>query len=627
MKKYLNQDTLLLCIAFVLAFYTVSYPIVEYPHVVDKGPSWLGLDVSWEMTLNYALSKNWVWGKDIIYTYGPLGFLGTRAGFGISKWAFLAFDVFFVANMFCMFRDFLRASTNKWLATVILFAFTIVMESSHRTDISWVITLFSFYWMYNSYKEAKYGYFLLACINITLGFYLKLNAGLVGIIFLLGHLVNLYVFKKTDVKKIGVVLLSLTCMLGFGAYALHVSLAGYLKGAIEIIKGYNSIMFIDQDVYSVQENNVALLFYIMLGFIVVYIIALAKERKFSEIYYSLLVFAYMFLLGKQARLRNDFIHYFEFFSYIPVVFLMGNFLHLFRKNQKPILAFILVFTMLSLIYTSERPKRSINEAISRRYSLDSSWFRLKHYSDVYFLKNKDKRFIPTHVLSRIGKHSVDIFPWDSEYLIENGLNYQPRPVFQSFSAYTDHLEQINYKKYLNKAPDYIIYDYESIDDRYPYNDDLLVNFFICKNYSFVDSFTSNGRWRAVLERKPFAQPLKIVEQGAQLYKINEDIPVEKAKMIKMQFGLNNVGKLQSFLYREPVLNLKMTRANGYSVTYRVSREMLKAGIMVDRWVNGSEDYVKYLTDRDLLDAFKSVRVVADSDFYKPDIKVEYYDVE
>jgi hypothetical protein len=152
MKKYLNQNTLLLSIAFVLAVYTVSFPFAEYPWVVSDGPSWYGLDVSWQMTLNYARAMHWTWGKDIIYTYGPLGFLGTRLGFGISRWAFLLFDIFFVANMFYLFRDFLRLNNNKWLATAILFAFTIVMEPSHRTDMSWVITLFAFYWMYRSQK-------------------------------------------------------------------------------------------------------------------------------------------------------------------------------------------------------------------------------------------------------------------------------------------------------------------------------------------------------------------------------------------------------------------------------------------------------------------------------------------
>lgn len=628
MKKYLNQNTLLLSIAFVLALFTVCFPFVEYPWVVSEGPSWYGLDVSWQMTLNYAKAMHWTWGKDIIYTYGPLGFLGTRLGFGISRWAFLLFDIFFVANMFCVFRDFLRLSNNKWLATVILFAFTIVMEPSHRTDMSWVITLFAFYWMYRSHKEAKYNYLLLACINIVICFFLKLNAGLVGIVFLSGHLVNLYVFRKINLLKTGIILSSLAAMIGLGAWVFHVSIPGYLSGALGIIKGYNSIMFIEQELYLVQENNIAVLFYVMLAFVIVYIVALIKDKKYSEIYYSLLVIAYAFLLRKQACLRNDFGHYFEFFSYIPIVFLVGNFLLSSRKNQKPVFAFMFVFTMLSLFYTSERPQRTIDEAVTRRYSGLGAYFDMfLHYPGNSFLNNKHKRYIPERVLSRIGKKPVDIFPWDSEYLIENGLNYQPRPVFQSFSAYTDYLEQVNYESYLKKAPDYLIYDYESIDTRYPFNDDLLVNFFICKNYSYVDSFNSNGRWRALLEKKDTVQPLEMVKPKEGVFRINQDIPIDWVMMMKMDVKLTAWGKAQSILYREPVLYISMKRAGGNTVRYRISKEMLKAGIMVDRWVNSNEDYVKYMLDKNMLDRFVSVRIVADSDFYKPDIKVEYYNVK
>src|ERR1700722_13592891 len=100
-RRFQNNYVLYL-IAAILAAMMLNVPFCIKDMLVDKGPTWLGLDVSWKYTLNTALAQGQVWGKDIIYTYGPLGFLATRCGIGIPSWAFLAFDLFVVFNFFML---------------------------------------------------------------------------------------------------------------------------------------------------------------------------------------------------------------------------------------------------------------------------------------------------------------------------------------------------------------------------------------------------------------------------------------------------------------------------------------------------------------------------------------------
>src|ERR1041384_5686999 len=103
MDKLFTENKIPFFIAAVMSLQMLTVPFAVYPTLVNTGPTWLGIDDSWAMTLNDALLKNREWGEDIIYTYGPLGFLATRIGLGISRYFFLLFDIFITINFFFVF--------------------------------------------------------------------------------------------------------------------------------------------------------------------------------------------------------------------------------------------------------------------------------------------------------------------------------------------------------------------------------------------------------------------------------------------------------------------------------------------------------------------------------------------
>lgn len=629
MKKYLSQDTLILCLAFIMAIFMVSSPFVVRPSLEDTGPSWLGLDVSWQMTLNYARMNHWVWGQDIIYTYGPLGFLATRIGLGVSKWVFLLFDIFVVVNFFYIYRDFLKNALDKWLAFFMILAISITIDSMHGSDLSWVITVFSFYWMYKIHDNPRVGYFAFLCINIIICFYLKLNTGLVGVMLLTGQLINMLIFRKIKWFYPVLVLLSLSAGIVVTGYLLHVSLPDYIKGALQIIKGYNDVMQLDTQDFLRLELDVAILYYSFIGFCIIYFIGILREKKFSHIFFVGIAVLYIFLLRKQSVVRNDAYHYCEFFGYSSLVLLSGFFLKPFDKLQRPISLCMLLLITLSMLYEVQNSGGTIDRMAMRRFTGLQEYFNaVSNYDKKPFLNNKRKRYIPARVLDQIQNKTVDIFPWDSEYLLENKLNYTPRPVFQSFSSYTHYLQEKNYAFYEKHAPEYIIYDYESIDDRYPFNDDILTNFFICKNYTFADSFVSNGRWRTLLKKKDVVAPIQIDTPGRnKSFKIGQEMPVDWTMMMSITIGFTDEGRIESAYYRTPKVTIMLQRESGSWKTYKVSKEMMKTGVFVDRWINSNADYAKYMKDKFLLDRIVKVKIIADKRYYAEGIKVNYCNVK
>jgi len=72
-------------------------------------------------------------------------------------------------------------------------------------------------------------------------------------------------------------------------------------------------------------------------------------------------------------------------------------------------------------------------------------------------------------LSLIPKdESTDSMPWDITDIPANGLRYRPRPIIQSYSAYTPSLQELNRNHFLGKqAPMYLALHAQSIDGRNP----------------------------------------------------------------------------------------------------------------------------------------------------------------
>lgn len=76
--------------------------------------------------------------------------------------------------------------------------------------------------------------------------------------------------------------------------------------------------------------------------------------------------------------------------------------------------------------------------------------RLFNYT---YSKNFDEKPLqfPERVKSKIGQRTVDILHNDVSYIFFNKLNYNPRPVIQTYSAYTAELMQLNGRKYASAS--------------------------------------------------------------------------------------------------------------------------------------------------------------------------------
>lgn len=96
MKKFLTWqiNSFWLKFAYLLLLIVLLFPYYQ----ISNLPS-AGIDNSWRIALEMAYQKGLIFGKDIIYTYGPLGRLTQRISIETSNLQFFLFDVFCFGNI------------------------------------------------------------------------------------------------------------------------------------------------------------------------------------------------------------------------------------------------------------------------------------------------------------------------------------------------------------------------------------------------------------------------------------------------------------------------------------------------------------------------------------------------
>lgn len=631
MKKLFTENNLLILLAGVLAMHMLSIPFLVIPDLVSTGPSWLGLDDSWAVALNYAFDKNWTWGKDIAYTYGPLGFLATRIGMGIPKWIFVCFDLFITANFFFVFKQQIIHTGNRFLSILLVIIITLLIKPLVFGGLIWLLLFFQFFWMHRAYLNPKPRYLITAGIFSILSFYIKLNGGLVGIplffIFLL-----LLLWTKQINRNILFILSGIFAVLVFvSASLLHVYLPGYIKAGIYLIKGSNDIMYLNET-HEQTETSIEIAYLFMLMLQAVMVLFFIRCRNFfadRKNYVCLFLMAcgavYLFMLRKQSIVRNDLQHLEEFFQFAPLAFVLANMLLTGKIAGQLLKAYFVITLFILLCYTGHHPVESL---FKERYSVPGKYVKEYAYNNQEnYTNQQQRRWIPGRILDRIGKQTVDVFPWDAEYMIQNRLNYKPRPVFQSLLACTRELQQMNLEAYLREAPRFLIYDYDAIDNRYPFSEEGALNLLIANNYTIIDTFTSNERLRLLLAAPEKCRPVTISETVTEKIRTTQEIETKGAGMISLNVNYNLMGKLRAFFYKPSPVNVMLMRRNGQWLTYKTSPLLLKSGLMTEKLILSTRDFSDLVSGEGYLEPVVKIKLGLDSNFYQPEADVTYYTIE
>lgn len=232
----------------------------------------------------------------------------------------------------------------------------------------------------------------------------------------------------------------------------------------------------------------------------------------------------------------------------------------------------------------------------------SSYSEIKEQSKIQNEKNIASNKLPSEIRNKIGNAKVDVYPWDYTIVKANNFNWQPRPVIQSYAAYTSTLDGKNAAHFRSeKAPEYLIFDLnkitfnlngdklESIDNRYLLNDEPQTILEIIQNYATVFSdedfivYKKNKKTNtlnSVITKTETAQWNKWIE-----------IPDSASSFTRMKVHTSNSfsGKLKSAVYKDELYYIYLRNKNGSIFQYRFVPKNATDGLWIAPFFNNLSD--------------------------------------
>lgn len=485
----------------------------------------LGLDESWQQALVDATDTGRIFGDSFVFTYGPFhqavtsqaseylsALLTSRALFALTWFGITALIGFNNGLPSAIAIAISAALLGVWHAgppgdaKFYLFSLIAIIASQSTWSIShervpvWRKSILS----------------IMLAIGVLLSTLVKLSflgAAIPAMLSIYGFQI-LSLFRSPTKKAIFSLLVSLAApiLLLYSLWGLFVSwspsaIVSYYTGLnLDIVTGYTDAMSYN---VSIESLILALLYWtsILVNLAFYELLFMRADYPESSLHNyfkpdSFLAAISLILLSwisfKAAYVRDDGLHvvlagmFIISFTIMLAGFKWDQLCKIFR-NQDKVLFFIASFPLvcISLIITvlagGYRPPNLISTMAK---GLLDSTSMITGSGRKTIAKNRRDKLKEIQVNSEdyliSPGSSADIIPWDITNLLANQLVYKPRPIPQSYSAYTESLQKANKDFFLSSPdrPEFVIIEAKDIDGRLPIGLDSASLAAIKDHYSF-----------------------------------------------------------------------------------------------------------------------------------------------
>jgi hypothetical protein len=190
--------------------------------------------------------------------------------------------------------------------------------------------------------------------------------------------------------------------------------------------------------------------------------------------------------------------------------------------------------------------------------------------------------------------SVDMYADEQPALLSRGYSWDPRLVFQSYSAYMPSLIRRN-EQHLrgSAAPDHIVFELDPINDRLPALDDGLSWPAMLDNYRVAE--VANDWVHLTRKPGPLRRESRFTPLGTASVRLGQEVALPSCDgpiFAQIDLNPNLYGRLVDTVYKLPLLSLTLLTNNGQRVSYRVIAGMMKTGFFVSPLITDNEGFVR-----------------------------------
>lgn len=203
--------------------------------------------------------------------------------------------------------------------------------------------------------------------------------------------------------------------------------------------------------------------------------------------------------------------------------------------------------------------------------------------------------------------TADILPWDIQVVASGDDRYRPRPILQSYSAYSPRLQQLNRDFFRSPgAPEHVVLSVNPIGSRTPLDLDGPAILEIARSYAF-HGLGSEGsliyRRRPIATLPPPRPFLRLQSQECRSFRpLGSDrlscgwLPLPKASAgssLLIELHRNSIGRAQTLLFRPSDVEAVVKFADGAERAYRLVDQAPNLMPLVP-FVTGTQDLQGFL---------------------------------
>lgn len=564
------------------------------------------LDQSYQVVLEFARTHNFQFGKDIVFTFGPLGFLNTwvsqglfpseriifaLAWSGIVAWSATGLARQIPGRMkFVFLVWFLIYSNLGWLEQhvflVMAYGCMILMDDVHKRKCAAT----TFLTVFAVLALIKFTFFIAAIASVTLCVLVQVG--------------------RRNFRS------SLAILLCFVSVFLAIWLAegqklenlfSWVRGSFEITSGFTDAMTI------FPKGKVLVTCVIAGAMFLASLLIIIRSARLSlrSVGILLVTTVYVFLSWKHGFVRADG-HVIFFIFFLPLAFavlLTENFQESINKKLRIYIAalFFGVVILCNWAADFQEPGTMLTKLIDWPGNMAGNSSRILKcitgdwkYQFEALRENKKLKQEPDLPITRVivGKASIDVINYRQWAALSNNLNYRPRPVIQGYAVYTPYLQDLNLAYYQSeKRPQYLLFKMETIDNRFPALDDATLLPYVLSCYKPVAKDGAKDGGFLVLKALPEATKnigLTLVYEHTVAFGEILDMSEYNDKLYIMRVEVRPTifGKLSKFLFQSPILTMN-TQINGKITKYRFIPAMAERGFVISPLLLTNDDVMRY----------------------------------
>lgn len=592
--------------------------LVPFPRL----PIGTGDDSSWTAVLAYAYQHGLQFGKDIAFTYGPLGFLLTPYLCPQAQWLRLITDLGLCATVVGGVCLWAWRLPKVWRWAMLCVVTLLAANADPRSELLLYVGVLS--WGLLCLEQGTQS---LATVVLRLAVFsgLAIFASLAKVTFPFVAAFSVVLLSVDMVlrgqARIGMLFppaFTAALVLGWMAVGQNpLSFGRYLANAVSISQCYDQAMG-NEDFPLFVRAAVAL---VVLTLLVLLIDGFwsggqreGKNGRMRRVVRFAWLSGLVFIVWKEGFVQVGRDHGELFLGFIPTLGLAlaalpgGSRLSKWSGTGAAVgcclLAFVCSHWLVAATWRSWATRPLGLLADHAKVMLKPIQFlgRLKELQDAESAGAQ----LPK-LRARIGGSSVDVFGYNQAYAILNQLNFRPRPVFQSYAAYDEPLMRLNEQFYASRAaPDFVLFRMTPIFDRFPSLEDGWVFRRLLLDYQPIDA---EGPFVLLKAREQVPAQMQLLREGT----------LRAGELLSMRDWLNSdvwitleiepslLGLLRSILYKPPKLELGVWMFEGEKLKmakFAAPPAMLACGFLGNPLVLENQDVM------DLYAGKKLARAVA-----------------